>query len=69
MADFHLWSKENLVKFAEEITARLAAQETAIEELTLQVQAVHKSWRLALALAVPSATLDPQQPKGAPLEA
>jgi len=62
MADFHLWNKETLVQFAEDITTRLAAQEAIIDELTKQVQAVHKSWRLALALVGPSATLDPQQP-------
>lgn len=33
MADFHLWSKDSLVKFAEEATARLLTQQQQIDEL------------------------------------
>lgn len=32
-ADFYLWSKDSLVRFAEESTAKLLAQEKQIDEL------------------------------------
>lgn len=33
MADFHLWSKDSLVRFAEEASAKLLAQEQQIDAL------------------------------------
>ena len=70
MADFYLWNKDTLVRFAEDASACIAAQEAAmvvqdetIADLEAQVKAVHESWRQALALTVPSATLTLQQPE------
>jgi hypothetical protein len=37
MADFHLWSKENLVKFAEDAAERLQQNEDTITRLRLQI--------------------------------
>ena len=56
-----LWSKESLVKLAYEQEAHRKAQDEIIAELTAQVKAVHLAWRLALAPAVPSATLETSQ--------
>jgi len=50
MADFHSWSKENLVKLAEEQTARIAELEADNKTLLL-------AWRQALAQVTASATL------------
>jgi hypothetical protein len=33
MADFHLWSKESLVRFAEEAAVKMLAQEKQIDDL------------------------------------
>jgi hypothetical protein len=54
-ADFYSWSKESLVKFAEEAETRLAEQDETIKNL-------HAAWRTGLAYSVPFATLNPQQP-------
>ncbi len=57
MADFHLWSKENLVKFAEAATEKLKAQEQEIKTLEAQVKTLHLAWKNALRDSVSSATL------------
>lgn len=55
MADFHSWSKDSLVKLAEEQTARIIQLEDDIKMVQL-------AWREALAKAEASATLNrPQQ--------
>ena len=56
MAEFHLWSKDNLVKFAEEATKRLAEQEETIKNLLL-------GWRAEVAKHGASATLTEPTPK------
>lgn len=50
MADFHSWSKDSLVKLAEEQTARIAELEADNKTFLL-------AWRQALAQATASATL------------
>lgn len=50
MADFHSWSKDSLVKLAEQQTARIAELEADNKTLLL-------AWRQALAQATASATL------------
>lgn len=57
MADFHLWQKETLVKFAEDATAKLAAQEREIAALQDQVRTVHLAWKNALREVAAIATL------------
>lgn len=54
MADFHSWSKDSLVKLAEEQTARIAELEADNKTLLL-------AWRQALAQATASATLTESQ--------
>lgn len=55
MADFHSWSKDSLVKLAEEQTARIAELEADNKTFLL-------AWRQALAQATASATLtEPQK--------
>jgi len=61
MADFDRWDKHSLVQFAQQAQTALAAKDEIIVELTAQVKAVHLAWRLALAPAVPSATLEASQ--------
>ncbi len=48
MADFHLWQKETLVKFAEDATERMRAQEIEIRELKDAYLAMHLQWKNAL---------------------
>lgn len=50
----------------QEYLAALAAKDEIIAELTAQVKAVHLAWRLALAPAVPSATLKADEPVKTP---
>ena len=60
-AEFHLWSKDSLVQFAQQAQQSLAAKDEIIAELTAQVKAVHLAWRVALVQSVPSATLEASQ--------
>ncbi len=48
MADFYLWQKATLVKFAEEATERMEAQEIEIRELKAACLAMHLQWKNAL---------------------
>ena len=50
MADFHSWSKDSLVRLAEEQTVRIA-------ELEADLRTMQLAWRIALAESVPHATL------------
>jgi hypothetical protein len=63
LADFDSWDKSSLVKLAYDQEAHRKAQDETIAELTAQVKAVHLAWRLALAPAVPSATLRADEPR------
>ena len=53
MADFHLWSKENLVKFAEDAQRRIL-------DLEADLRTVQLAWRKAVASSVSSATVQSQ---------
>lgn len=59
MAEFYLWSKENLVAFAEEATAKLARLEQENAELRETVKNVLLGWRAEVAKNGASATLSP----------
>lgn len=50
MADFHSWSKDSLVRFAEESTQRIA-------ELEADLKTMQLAWRQALAQRAAPATL------------
>lgn len=56
-ADFRSWQTDNLVKFAEDATAKLAAQEREIAALQDQVRTVHLAWKNALREVAAIATL------------
>jgi len=60
MAEFYLWSKENLVAFAEEAMAKLARLEQENAELRETVKGVLLGWRAEVAKNGASATLPPQ---------
>lgn len=47
MTDFHLWSKESLVKFVEEAIPRLLAQEDEIAELKVKLLRAQVAQELA----------------------
>jgi hypothetical protein len=57
MAEFHLWSKDSLVRFAEEATAKLEAQSREIVQLQDDFKTVQLAWRNALQEATAKATL------------
>ncbi len=57
MASFHLWSKESLVRFAEDATARLLTQEDTIAQLKVSLNRLEV--QIALAQPVPTDTLSP----------
>ncbi len=57
MADFTLWSKENLVKFAEEATAKLNQQDREIAQLQDDFKTVQLAWRNALRERAATATV------------
>ena len=57
MADFHLWSKDTLVKFAGEATAKLEAQDKEIVQLRDDFKTVQLAWRNALQELAAKATL------------
>lgn len=48
---FHLWSKETLVKFAEEALIKLEAQDDTIAELQVQVNRMQVQIQLAQSVA------------------
>lgn len=57
MAEFSLWQKETLITFAEESTAKIAAQEREIKQLQSDVQALHMAWKDALREIAATATV------------
>ena len=59
MAEFHLWSKETLVKFAGDATERIASQDARIAELKETIQNVLLAWRSEVAKHGASDTLTP----------
>lgn len=63
MAEFHLWSKDTLVKFAEEATERMRAQDERIVEMKQTIENVLLAWRAEVAKNGASATLTPPSPK------
>ena len=63
MADFHLWSKDSLVRFAEEATARLLAQEQQIDALLREK--LRRDVQDELAKPATSDTVDPSNTYGA----
>jgi hypothetical protein len=48
MAEFHLWSKDNLVKFAEEATVVLIQKDARIVQLEKDLKVVKEAWRQAV---------------------
>ncbi|MGE4074938.1 MAG: hypothetical protein AB7F22_05265 [Reyranella sp.] len=68
MAEFHLWSKESLVKFAEEATAKLAQLQQENDELRQTAKGLLAGWRAEVAKNGASATL-PASPKQESLHA
>lgn len=62
MAEFHLWSKENLVAFAEEATTKLMRLEQENAELRETAKNLLLGWRAEVAKNGASATL-PTSPK------
>jgi hypothetical protein len=56
MAEFHLWSKENLVTFAEEATAKLTRLEQENAELRETAKNLLLGWRAEVAKNGASAT-------------
>lgn len=56
MADFNLWSKESLVRFAEEASARLLAQEDLITELRVSLNRLEVTILLASPVATDTLT-------------
>lgn len=48
MAEFHLWSKENLVEFANEATAQLQEQAAQIAQLQGDIKTAMLGWRNAV---------------------
>ena len=62
MAEFHLWSKENLVTFAEEATAKITRLEQENAELRETAKNLLLGWRAEVAKNGASATL-PASPK------
>ncbi len=57
MASFHLWSKESLVRFAEDATARLLEHGDTIAQLKVSLNRLEV--QIALAQPVPTDTLPP----------
>lgn len=45
MADFHLWSKESLVQFAEDVQRALTQKDKRITELETDLKIVKDAWR------------------------
>jgi hypothetical protein len=45
MADFHLWSKETLVRFAADATEKLNLRDAQIAKLEDDLRMMHRSWQ------------------------
>jgi hypothetical protein len=53
MAEFHLWSKETLISFAETATLEIQHQSVRIKELEADNKAMLEAWRELLRKPVP----------------
>ena len=53
MADFDSWSKESLVRFAQDATRRMEAQKVEIETLQTDLRAALRAYREAVTAAAP----------------
>jgi hypothetical protein len=57
MAEFHLWTRENLVKFAADAQQRMEQQDARIESLTRDLRDMQRAWRELVVKIAASATL------------